>query len=220
MNRAGSKLSLGVVAIVVVAVSILRRRGGCRGCPARAPRAPGMVRLTPPRTPWGDPDLQGIYNYGTSTPLQRPAQVGDKEVLSDEEAAALQADIAHRLDRDRRDGGAQADVSRSYNDAWMDPGSHEAHGGQATSLIIDPPDGRLPPRVEHELTPVEKRHGRRRSMSTRRFTGFQESYLDMDVGNRCIIRRQRGRRTPVLPAIYNNMAQILQRPATWSSTPR
>ena len=137
---------MGVVAIVVVAVSILAGAGAI--VVAARTRTAGTgdgEDWTPPRTPWGDPDLQGIYNYGTSTPLQRPAQVGDKAVLSDEEAAALQADIAHRLDRDRRDGGAQADVSRSYNDAWMDLARMRLTADKRTSLIIDPPDGRLPP---------------------------------------------------------------------------
>ena len=139
------RISLGVVAIVVVAVSILAAQGRLSWLPGTRTAGTGDGEdWTPPRTPWGDPDLQGIYNYGTSTPLQRPTQVGDKEVLSDEEAAALQADIAHRLDRDRRDGGAQADVSRSYNDAWMDPARMRLTADKRTSLIIDPPDGRLP----------------------------------------------------------------------------
>ena len=208
------QISLGVVAIVVVTVSILAAQGRLSWLPGTTAATGDGEDWTPPKTPWGDPDLQGIYNYGTSTPLQRPTQAGDKEVLSDEEAAALQADIAHRLDRDRRDGGAQADVSRSYNDAWMDPARMRLTADKRTSLIIDPPDGRLPPRVEHELTPVEKEARAAADMSTRRFnTGFQESYLDMDVGNRCIIRRRNeGGGHPYLPAIYNNMAQIFQSP--------
>jgi len=214
MSR-GLRISLGVLAIVAVAVSILAARGQLTWPPAAltAQTADGEG-WTPPRTPWGDPDLQGIYNYGTSTPLQRPKQVGDKEVLSDEEAEALQEDIARRLDRDRRDGGAQADVSRSYNDVWMDPARMRLTADKRTSLIIDPPDGRLPPRVQRQLTPEAQQARAAQDLSTRRFnTGFQESYLDMDVGNRCIIRRRNeGGGHPYLPAIYNNMAQILQSP--------
>ena len=207
------QISLGVVAIVVVAVSILAAQGGLSWLPGSRVAGDGED-WTPPRTPWGDPDIQGIYNYGTSTPLQRPEQVAGKEVLTDEEAAKLQADIAYRLDRDRRDGGAQADVSRSYNDAWMDPARMRLTADKRTSLIIDPPDGRIPPRVRREATAAEKQAQAEQDMSTRRFnTGFQESYLDMDVGNRCIIRRRNeGGGHPYLPAIYNNMAQILQAP--------
>ena len=206
---------LGVLAIVVVAASILGARGQVTWLSASlAAQTADAVGWTPPKTPWGDPDLQGIYNYGTSTPLQRPEQVGDKEVLSDEEAETLQAEIARRLDRDRRDGGAEADVGRSYNDIWMDPARMRLTEDKRTSLIIDPPDGRLPPRVQRELTPEQLEAQAAQDMSTRRFnTNFQESYLDMDVGNRCIIRRRNeGGGHPYLPAIYNNMAQILQSP--------
>src|SRR5688572_3833083 len=163
------RISLGVVAIVVVGVSILAAQGRLSWLPGtRTAGAGDGEDWTPPRTPWGDPDLQGIYNYGTSTPLQRPAQVGDKQVLSDEEAAALQADIAHRLDRDRRDGGAQADVSRSYNDVWMDPARMKLTADKRTSLIVDPPDGRLPPRIQRESTPAEQQARAEQDMSTPR----------------------------------------------------
>src|SRR5688572_13890424 len=209
------QISLGVIAIVVVAMSILAAQGRWSWLPGtRTAGAGDGEDWTPPRTPWGDPDLQGIYNYGTSTPLQRPQQVGDKQVLSDEEAEALQQDIARRLDRDRRDGGAQADVSRSYNEIWMDPARMKLTADKRTSLIVDPPDGRLPARVQRQLTPEEEKERAAADMSTRRFnTGFQESYRDMDVGNRCIIRRRNeGGGHPYLPAIYNNMAQIFQAP--------
>jgi hypothetical protein len=209
------RISLGVVAIVIVAVSVLAARGQLTWLPsALRADATDAESWTPPKTPWGDPDLQGIYNYGTSTPLQRPGQVGDKQVLSDEEAEQLQADLAYRLDRDRRDGGAQADVSRSYNDVWMDPARMRLTADKRTSLIIDPPNGRIPPRVQRPFTPEDEKARAEADMSTRRFnTGFQESYRDMDVGNRCIIRRRNeGGGHPYLPAIYNNMAQIFQSP--------
>jgi len=202
-------ISLGVLAIVLVGVSILGVRGQLAWA-GLAGKTADAEAWTSPKTAWGDPDLQGIYNYGTSTPLQRPKQVGDKQVLSDDEATQLQSNLAYRLDRDRRDGGAQADVSRSYNDAWMDPNRKQLTADKRTSLIVDPPDGRIPPRVERKLTPEQEKARIEADMSTRRFnTGFQESYKDMDVGNRCIIRRRNeGGGHPYLPAIYNNMAQI------------
>ena len=208
------RISLGVLAAVVVVASVLAARGQLAWLPGVSAGTAASDEWTPPRTPWGDPDLQGIYNYGTSTPLQRPTQLGDKAVLSDEEAAQLQKDLAYRLDRDRRDGGPQADVSRSYNDAWMDPNRMRLTGDRRTSLIIDPPNGRLPARVERALTPEEQQARADQDMSTRRFNaGFQESYRDMDVGNRCIIRRRNeGGGHPYMPAIYNNMAQIFQTP--------
>ena len=209
------RISLGVLAIVLVAVAVLAARGQLTWLPAALTAKAGDGEAwTPPKTPWGDPDLQGIYNYGTSTPLQRPRELGEKQALSEEEAEALQEQISSRLNRDRRDGGAQADVGRSYNEIWMDPARMRLTADKRTSLIVDPPDGRMPARVERPLTPSEQQAVADQEMSTRRFnTGFQESYRDMDVGNRCIIRRRNeGGGHPYLPAIYNNMAQIFQSP--------
>src|SRR6266545_4801420 len=100
-----------------------------------------------PRTPWGDPDLQAVWNDATSTPLQRPGTVGGKDVLTDEEAAEFQATLAHELTRDRRDGGPEVDVNRAYNDHWMDARRLKITADRRTSLIVDPPDGRIPPLV-------------------------------------------------------------------------
>jgi len=215
--------SLSVLAVVSLLVMPVAGQA-----PVAAPKAPANTTAaqkagaaqkttdaakpwTPPRTPWGDPDLQGIYNYATSTPLQRPRQLGEKQVLSEDEAADLQEELAENLTRDRRDGGAQADVSRAYNDHWMDPKRLLLTADKRTSLIVDPPDGRLPPRLPQKVSPEERAA---RDLSNKRFNaGFFESYKDMDVGNRCIIRRRNeGGGHPYLPAIYNNMAQIFQTP--------
>jgi hypothetical protein len=165
-----------------------------------------------PRTPWGDPDLRGIYNYATATPLQRPDAVSGKAVLTPEEAEDLQEQAEFRLDRDRRDGGNQADVSRSYNEAWMDSERMKFTADRRSSLVVDPPDGRLPPRVPP--TPEVKAMRDAAAVAARRFNaGFMEHYTDGDVGNRCIIRRRNeGGGHPYLPAIYSNVAQIFQAP--------
>src|SRR6202049_1438839 len=167
---------------------------------------------TAPRTPWGDPDLQGVYNYATSTPMQRPRNAGDKKVLTDDEAIDLQEELAEALNRDRRDGGAQADANRAYNDFWMDPLRMKLTQDKRTSLIIDPPDGRLPATVPP--TPEkQKERAVAAAMNARFNNGFMESYTDGDVGNRCIIRRRNeGGGHPYLPSIYNNVAQIFQTP--------
>src|SRR5262252_11132412 len=108
-------------------------------CAFTAPQAAGQKRAwTLPRTPWGEPDLQGKWSYATITPLERPVDQAGKETLSDGEVAALNEDA--RTGADRRDGGADADLARAYNAYWYDRGKSIGR----TSLIVDPPDGRLP----------------------------------------------------------------------------
>jgi hypothetical protein len=144
--------------------------------------------------------------------MQRPRSAGDKKVLTDDEAIDLQEELAEALNRDRRDGGAQADANRAYNDFWMDPLRMKLTQDKRTSLIIDPPDGRLPPTVPP--TPEkQKERAVAAAMNARFNNGFMESYTDGDVGNRCIIRRRNeGGGHPYLPSIYNNVAQIFQAP--------
>src|SRR2546428_6639209 len=73
---------------------------------------------TPPRTVDGQPDLQGVWDYRSVTPLQRPAEFADKATLTDREIAEYEKTRTAALDKDRRDGGAQADVGRAYNEFW------------------------------------------------------------------------------------------------------
>ncbi len=77
-------------------------------------------RSTAPQTPWGAPDLQGIWDFRTLTPLQRPGAFEGKDVLTDAEAAEFEQQTVQNLDADRRDGGARRDVERAYNDFWWD----------------------------------------------------------------------------------------------------
>jgi hypothetical protein len=165
-------------------------------------------KYSPPRTPWGDPDLQGVWNDATSTPLQRPGTVGGKEVLTDEEAAEFQESLAHDLTRDRRDGGPEADVNRAYNDHWMDARRLKITADRRTSLIVDPPDGRIPPLVP--LSPERQQARATRATAAARFqAGLPNDYTDFSLPVRCIIRTDS---PPYLPTIYNNNFQIVQSP--------
>jgi hypothetical protein len=113
--------------------------------------APGMVSgqsakaksYTPPKTADGQPDLQGVWDYRSVTPLQRPAEFADKATLTDKEVADYEKTRQATLDKDRRDAGAAADLARAYNDFWWDYGKKVT--GNQTSLIVDPPDGKIPP---------------------------------------------------------------------------
>ena len=88
-----------------------------------------------PRTPWGTPDLMGYWTYDTTTPLQRPAELAGKEVLTPAEAAAFLDERYASIGRER---------ARQLNADWWVPGN--LTGGR-TALIVDPPDGRIPPRT-------------------------------------------------------------------------
>jgi hypothetical protein len=121
------------------------------------PSAAGQARdasatATPwkaPRTIDGQPDLQGVWDFRTITPLERPASLGDKQVLTDEEAARFEAEENRRQNRDLIDpekGGAVYPPGGvvPYNEFWYDRGSTVV-GSKRTSLIVDPANGRLPP---------------------------------------------------------------------------
>ena len=106
--------------------------------------AQGTPAYTPPKTPWGEPDLQGIWSGETLTPLERPAKFAGKPVLTPAEAEAIEEDIASRPGRDDRSKrGTEKDVAQAYNQHWLAPPTKLADG--RTSLIVDPEDGKVPP---------------------------------------------------------------------------
>ena len=104
-------------------------------------RSAGAQGWTAPRTPTGQPDLQGIWTNGTLTPLERPTEFADKAFLTEEEAAQYEARMRERNDADRRGDTAAADLATGYNAAWWDRGTRVV-STRRTSLIVDPPDGR------------------------------------------------------------------------------
>lgn len=100
------------------------------------------------RTPWDDPDLQGIWDHKITTPLERPAKFADREFLTDEEVAALdKVSTASPVGRGRdvrAERGSEADVEGAYNNIFSTGGGRYLRS-KRTSLLIDPPDGKLPP---------------------------------------------------------------------------
>lgn len=189
----------------------------------------------PHRMPDGHPDLQGTYDLATLTPLER--SVGAKAVLSDEEAAKLEKAIAKQraqgdapINGDRTAPPKGGDGSRGaagnvggYNTGWLDPGSSYTvvNGQKRTSLIVDPPDGRVPP-----LTPEAM--ARRTAAFRARPTSDQQenndpgletapgAYDDPErrpLGERCILGFSSTSGPPALPDyFYNNLHQIVQTP--------
>src|SRR4249919_801114 len=99
-------------------------------------------KWAPPHTPDGQPDLQGVWGFATITPLERPNDLAGKQFFTQSEAVEYEKSFLERNNRDRRDGPTESDVSRAYNDFWWDSGSRIVPT-RRTSLIIDPPDGKL-----------------------------------------------------------------------------
>jgi hypothetical protein len=186
---------------------------------------------TIPRMPDGHPDLQGTYDLATLTPLERAA--GTSLVLTSEEAAKLERQAAQLVaagdaplkgDRSAPPLGGDGSVGAAgnvggYNRFWLDPGSHYTmlDGQRRASIVIDPPDGRVPP-----LTP----EARQRTARVPRATSDQQirendpglepagSYDDPErrpLGERCLLGFASTSGPPVLPNyFYNNLHQIVQ----------
>ena len=176
-----------------------------------SPRAAAKGTTNPPaiqRTPWGDPDFQGVWNDATSTPLQRPDAVAGKDILTDAEAAEFQEQLADNLSRDKREPGTEADVGRAYNEHWMDARRLKVTPDHRTSLIVDPPDGRIPPLVP--LSPEREQARAARAAALARFNaGLPDSFRDATLPVQCIIRTDS---PPYLPIVYNNDFHIFQSP--------
>jgi len=162
---------------------------------------PAAKAWTQPRTPDGQPDIQGNWNNSTLTQLERPRQFANKQFLSEQETVALEQAIAKQGNWDRPGAAPQPGVGLGYNYVFWDAGTKLARldGRGLTSLIIDPADGRIP-----ALTPeAQKREAARREAQSKR--GRYESWTDLNLAERCITRA-----SPKLPGGYNNNVQIVQ----------
>ena len=165
---------------------------------------------TAPVTSWGDPDLQGIWDFRTITPMERPAELAGKAVLTAEEAADFEARENRRLNRDLVDpevGGAIYPPASQggvvpYNEFWYDRGNALVED-RRTSLIVDPPDGRIP-----ALTAAAAERTAARSEYLSEHPA--DSWHDRSLGDRCILGFNAG--PPMVPAAYNNNVQLLQTP--------
>jgi hypothetical protein len=166
------------------------------------PAAAQTKTWTAPKTPDGQPDLQGTWTNATITPLERPADLAGKEFLTSQEAAEYEKKIAQANNADRRDLPAESDVGLAYNDFWYNRGT-KIVGTRRTSLIVDPPDGRVPP-----LTPeAQHKQDDLRAAARGHASDGPESRA---LTERCILWPTAG--PPMLPSFYNNNYQIVQAP--------
>ena len=176
--------------------------GGLFTTPAAAQsHATAKKRLTTRRTPDGHPDLQGIWSNATITPFERPRELGGKEFFTEEEAAEYEKKVVEAANRDRRSSDATADLGGAYNEFWFDRGT-KVVPTRRTSLVVDPPDGRVP-----SLTPAAQKAAAARAAIARR---PPEGPEDLAPAVRCLVWPTSG--PPMLPNAYNNYYQIVQGP--------
>jgi len=183
--RHSIRVAIGLLTVVVSAPLIAQSKG------------------TPPRTPDSQPDLQGVWNFSTITPLERPAEFAAKPFLTDEEAKAYERRTMERSNRDNRDqSSAEADLGGAYNEFWWDRGVHAARvdGKTRTSLIADPPDGKVP-----ALTPDGQARADARAEARRLHPA--DGPEDRSFAERCLLFNAG---PPMLSGPYNNYVQLLQ----------
>ncbi len=184
----------------------------CRQESSAQAAKPAADTWTPARTPDGHPDLQGIWTTHTFTPLVRPARYADQEFLTEKEAAELAtlltqdevdplaAGIFGASDEERRKRIVQNDPTHYDNALWLATPDLKPLSSNRTSLIYDPPDGKIP-----QVTPDAVQRA-----AARRAAGGFDSYENRPLSERCIMLANEG--PPMLPPAYNDVLQIVQTP--------
>jgi hypothetical protein len=166
--------------------------------PAAARTTAAGASWTPPRTPDGQPDIQGVWSNATYTPFERPAELADREFFTAEEAAAY---AKRRLDQLYN----QPADAVHYDDAiWMSEKQPRGVTTLRTSIIVEPKNGRLPP-----MTAEGQRRAAERAAARKRVGAF-DSAQARSLSERCIIWQHEG--PPILPTGYNSNLQIVQGP--------
>ena len=204
--------------VVVVAIGALAPATGR----SQAQNEPDdATSWTVPRTPDGRPDLQGFWTTQTFTPLQRPEHLADKEFFTEEELAALNEqltaegvdplaggaiNVADAEEREKRLYQTNRDASYIHydNEIWLRTPVPKGLSSRRTSLVTDPPNGRIPPRTEEA---GEREAARREARQGR---GAFDGHELRPLSERCITWPHNG--PPMLPPAYNDIHQIFQTP--------
>ena len=156
-----------------------------------------------PKTPWGDPDLQGIWHSSGATPMERPDEFQGRETLTAEEVSEIRASTEARnqelllADAQRTQAGGNIGA---YNNFWMERGARS----NRTSMLVDPPNGRFP-----ALTAVGE-HASMTRLKTPGGVDLDDTYEDRHIWERCVTRG--GMPNAMLPRSYNNNMQVFQAP--------
>jgi hypothetical protein len=179
---------------------------------------PDRAPMPPARTVHGQPDLQGVWNFATATPMERPGALTGRDRLTDSEVAEFEIETRANADADRREAidpaaadtavaaaarsaaaGLSPELRFAYNNFWYDENRMKVVETKRTSLVIDPPDGRIPP-----LTPA----ARERLAARAATRGGTDGPEDRGLSERCLTGFNAG--PPMTPSYYNNNIQIFQ----------
>ena len=157
-----------------------------------------------PRTEWGTPDLGGIWDFRTMTPLERPRDLVGKDAWSVEEAAAYERQVLERRERRALNPGS---VHAAW---WLDNGT-ELTDDRRTSLIVDPPDGRIPA-ITPQATEIQEAQAALERPVRLRQSRNSPAYgpEDLGIGERCLLGFSSG--PPITPSAYNNNLMVFQTP--------
>ena len=204
--------SVGVL-VVAIAVSALAARvvagqaSSTKPLPAApAKAAPARQKMDAAPHAGRQPDLQGYWTNSTYVPLERPDKV-TKATYTEEEFAAVVKEAAAR-EAEQTEPGTVADVHYDFTQFGLDKSqSAFVKNDLRTSLIVDPPNGRMPP-----LTPEGQKRAADRAAERRRMGATTDAVQNMPVGTRCLIMAGSG--PPMMNAGYNNNYQIVQGPGT------
>src|SRR5207302_3388341 len=198
----------GLISAMALLVPGLAAAQSNTNAATKAPSAASTV----PRTPDGKPDLQGVWDFRTITPLERPRELGEKAFFTAEEAVAWEKDENRRQNRDLIDpetGGLNYPAGGvvPYNEFWYERGD-KIVGSRRTSLIVNPPDGRLPALTADG----QKRAALRAAAARDNQLGrpHADSWEDRPLQERCIMGLNAG--PPMTPGAYNNNVQLFQTP--------
>jgi hypothetical protein len=196
----GTRVS--ALAFVLFAAVGLRSPAASAQSAAHAAEDPSFAVL---RTSWGDPDLQGVWDYRTITPLERRTELGDRAHYTDEEVAQLEGRAARRLDQPPDENTPANLVHAEY---VTDPG-RRVDEARRTALIVDPPNGRLPALTPDAQQRQAQAQARTAAAAPARPGGRADSYRDRTLLERCLTRGLPG---AILPGLYNNNIRISQAP--------
>ena len=191
-DQSFASLRISSLLIIVVMLGPATLDSGAQTATQSKPAA--SRAWTPPKTAWGDPDLQGIvWNFATMVPFERPAQFAGKTVLTDEDAKAFE----------QRTIEGRANAIQTAGPDWWDPGT-KAMNSRQPSLVVDPPEGRLPPQTaEAQQRAAARTQSRRAAANT-------ENPEDLALNVRCLLYASAG--PPMVPGPYNNIIEFIQTP--------